>query len=237
MNVASPAIPGSTRILVLVGITANRRKRRAVHAQLGLLTGLPVVVPWLPYVLGLSVCAIWLRWRWRALIGTSESVHLLLYIGGAAIFSLAAPRLDLSRLCRVVIDRGPIQELVPVVMAARMPPLFRVLPGGRAIADLARLLPEMRTSRYGAGETGLIVERGISDLAHRLGLTTGSVPENAWSNENLATDSTDVLHIDLSHDEVYDDDRFLRPAARFLMTGAFAEPTLAPSAEEAGRYG
>lgn len=237
MNAASPLIPGSKRILVLVGITANRRKRRAVHAQLGLLTGLPVVVPWLPYLFGLSACAVWLRWRWRALIGTAECAHLLLYIGGAAIFSLAAPRLDLSRLCRVVIDRSPIQELVPVVTAARMPELFRVLPGGRAIADLARILPEMRLSRLGTGETGLIVERGVSELARRLGLTAGSVPASAWSDEGLASGATEVLHIDLSHDEVYDDDRFLRPAARFLATGGFAAPTLAPSAGGAGHHG
>jgi len=213
------------RILVLVGITANRRKRRAVRDRLGALTGLPVEVPWLPYPCGISACAAWLRWRWAALTGMAGRVHVLAYIGGAVVLGAAAPRLDLGRLGRLVFDRGPVQERVAGEVIRRTPRLLRWVPGVRVLADLARIFPQPTLPRLSKkDETGLIVERGISGMAQRLGLTRDSVPAAEWLAETLGEGAGETLFLDLSHDEVYEDEGFLRPAAQFLTTGHFAAP-------------
>jgi hypothetical protein len=219
--------PGEDRsadaILAIVGITADRSKRRWLKRFLQEHAGLPVFVPPIPYCLGFRFSSRWLEWYLRSMVLTKgyRRAHVLAYIGGGFLLRLAARRWSFLRFGRILYDRSPIQEAVAPEILRRTPRLVLRLTGNASVIDLAsegvRKLPFPSTEL----EQGLVIETEASRLARRLRLRRESVPASAWQPETLLPGANAVKELPLSHDEVYGSEAFLSEALAFLETGHF----------------
>lgn len=206
--------------LILVGLTAGWRKRRSVRKYFRTALDMPVLVPWLPYPLGLAACALWLRRYLRRHLGPSGNrrVHILAYIGGGFLLrSIVADGLKVP-IGWIVYDRGPIQERVAARLVQRNSKWALILLGGRTFLDLAS--GRYRSLPFPSAELGqgLIVEANASKLAICLGVDAPFGPEVV---AGLLPGATDVVSVAVSHDDVYTSPLFLEPALRFLTTGCF----------------
>lgn len=224
--IPSPPDFGADAVVVLVGVTAGWRKRRAARRWLQTASPIPVILPRLRYGFGLAACARSLR---RSLAeevaaGGHRRVHLLCYIAGGAVLREWPEILGPLRPGRILWDRGPLQEQVAPRLTARLPALVRRLPWICSMADLARLWsgPPPRWPASDLGQA-VLVERRPSWLARRLGLDESSVPPDGWSFAALGPPGALGRALPLSHDRVYDDPGFLAPALGFLLTGRFPE--------------
>lgn len=215
-------------IVVVVGLTASWAKRRRTRQFFRAAFGESAFVPWIPYFLGLRASAAWLSLAVgrRLARGRHARLDLVAYIGGGVLVRQLHARGVNWPMGRAVWDRGPAQEQVSARLAARVPAALLTLAGQRSVVDLSRIdisaLP-FPPARLGAG---LIVEARPSALARRLGIadetTSDTAPEQI---EALLPGAAAAIVLPLSHDEVYDDPRFLDQAASFLRTGSFrAEP-------------
>jgi hypothetical protein len=208
-------------LLVLTGITAGWCKRRLLLRELQARSGSRVVMPWLPWALGLRGCAGWLRayLRWRGV----RRVNVLAYIGGGYVLrAMAAGGMTLEPQ-RIVYDRGPLQEAVPAILLRRFGRLGLCLTGLAAVVGLADAawlsgLPLPR----GAQGTAILIETRASKLALSLGLEPEVLPDP----QDLlpGADASELLP--LSHDDVYTAPGFLALALSFLATGRL-EPEVA----------
>lgn len=218
-------------IVVVVGLTATFRKRRRVRRYVSNRFGEGVYVPWIPYALGLRASAAWLSFVVRRRLQNNRyaRLHLLAYIGGGVLVRQLHARGVRWPIGRAVWDRGPPQEQVAGRLVARVPSILLTLIGFRSVVDLARIdvsgLP-FPPSPLGSG---LIVETRASALARQLGIEADTTfvlsPETVGA---LLPGATAALAVPVSHDDVYDDPRFLDPAMHFLATGSF------PAANDGG---
>jgi hypothetical protein len=211
-------------IVVLVGLTATWGKRRRTRRFFRAAFGESACVPWIPYFLGLRASAAWasLVVRRRLVRGRHARLHLVAYIGGGVLARQLHARGVRWPIGRAVWDRGPAQEQVSARLAARVPAALLTLIGQRSVVDISRIdiagLP-FPPAPLGAG---LIVESRPSALARRLGIADDAAPDLAPEQiEALLPGATGAIVLPLSHDEVYDDPRFLDQAASFLKTGSF----------------
>lgn len=214
-------------VLVLVGLTATWRKRRRARQYFTDAFGERACVPWIPYGLGLRASAAWLSHvvGRRLARGRHTRLHVVAYIGGGVLVRQLHARGLRWPIGRAVWDRGPAQERVARQLVARVPAVVLTLVGLRGIVDLARTdvagLP-FPPSPLGAG---LIVEARASSLARRLGIAEGAASDfSPETLEALLPGAAATIVLPLSHDEVYDDPRFLDQAASFLKTGSFLAP-------------
>jgi hypothetical protein len=217
------AVGDDDLIVILVGLTAGWRKRRCARRHFRRSFGERVYLPWIPYPLGLWASAAWLgsRMRRRIARGRHRRVHLVAYIGGGVLFRVLHARGECWPVGRVVWDRGPTQERVANALTARVPAFLLTLLGHRSIVDLARMdlaaLP-FPPSPLGAG---LIVETRASVLARQLGIEEAPGRLTAEAVHAMLPGATAAIALPLSHDEVYDDARFIDQAAAFLKAGSF----------------
>lgn len=220
-------------VVVVVGLTATWGKRRRARRYFTDTLGPHSFVPWIPYALGLRASAAWLSFvvRRRLRRGNYTGLHLVAYIGGGVLVRQLHARGERWPIGRAVWDRGPLQEEVARRLVARVPTSVLTLIGFRSVVDISRTdisdLP-FPPCRMGAG---LIVETRASSLARRLGTPvdmTSEVSPDLF--EALLPGGTAAIALRLSHDEVYDDPRFLDQAASFISTGRF----LAGEAEVSG---
>jgi hypothetical protein len=214
---------GDRLIVVVVGLTATFGKRRRVRRYFSDHFGDGAYVPWIPYVLGLRASAAWLSFVIRRRLGRSRytGLHLVAYIGGGVLVRQLDARGVRWPIGRAVWDRGPPQERVACRLVARVPSLLLTLIGFRSVVDIARV--DMSGLPFPPADlgSGLIVETRASALARRLGIedmTSALSPETV---EALLPGAAAAIAVPLSHDDVYDDPRFLDQAAHFLSTGAF----------------
>jgi hypothetical protein len=146
------------------------------------------------------------------------------YIGGGVLVRQLHDQGERWPIGRAVWDRGPLQEEVAPRLVARVSPILLTLSGFRSVVDVSRIgfsLPPFPPSPLGAG---LIVETRASALARRLGIEGDMSPERAPDSvEALLPGATAAIALSLSHDDVYDDPRFLDQAAHFISTGSFLE--------------
>ncbi|MFY0691782.1 MAG: hypothetical protein JXR14_07660 [Paracoccaceae bacterium] len=220
------AISGNDLVVILVGLTASWRKRRQARSYFRQRFGSRAYLPWIPYVFGLGASAAWLSYRLarRLSRGRHERCHIVAYIGGGVLLRMLHAQGKRWPIGRSVWDRGPIQEQVAGALTARIPGIFLTLGGLRAVVDLARSdfsdLPFPK-SPLGAG---LIVETRSSSMARWLGIKEDFSLVSNKSMRRLLPEATDTIALPLSHDEVYEDVRFLDAAADFLRTGRFEAP-------------
>lgn len=206
--------PGAVPLLVLTGITAGWRKRQGLRRGLRARTGARVVMPWLPWALGLRGCAAWLGayLRWHGL----RRVDVLAYIGGGYVLrAMAAGGMALEPQ-RIVYDRGPLQEAVPARLLRRYGRLGLCLTGQAAVVGLAdaEWLSRLPLPR-GVRGTAVLVETRASRLAQALGLRPQGLPDPLA----LVPGADAAALLPLSHDDVYAAPGFLDPALAFLATG------------------
>jgi hypothetical protein len=211
-------------IVVVVGLTATFRKRKLARRYFTETFGPRAYVPWIPYSLGLHASASWLSYvvRRRVRRGRHTRFHLVAYIGGGVLVRQLHARGVAWPIGRVVWDRGPPQEQVARKLVARIPAILLTPMGLRSIVDLSRIdISRLPFPPCSMG-SGLILETRASKLARRLGIANGATSEFAKGTvEALLPGADAAIAIPLSHDEVYDDPRFLDQAAHFLRTGSF----------------
>jgi hypothetical protein len=211
-------------LVILVGVTANGRKRASVESRFRQATPCTVVCPRLPQWLGFRVCA-FLLGRLLARLrdsGRFESVHFVNFISGGYLFRRAVPDCPGLPLGRVVYVRSPIQELVPPALAARLTRPGLLLVGGATLLTLAHPAPLARLPWPSDGmDQGLLVEERASQLARRLGLSRASTSPRDWDPDILLPGAAEVLSLAVSHDEIYDSPEMVAQAAHFLARGRF----------------
>jgi hypothetical protein len=223
----TPAL-GSSRgdrdaLVILVGVTADRRKRQYVEAYFQEQRCFEVFVPGMPQWLGLGFCRHWLRRYLHARLAGKDfgHVHFLNYISGGFVFRSIASDCDFLRLGRIVYDRAPIQEELPRLLATRYTTPGLVLARGKMLADLASERIHSLPFPGDTLEQGLIVEGLPSALAQQYGLSRNSPPPAAWDWDRLLPHAADVIELPLSHDDVYDSELFLSQANAFYAHGTF----------------
>jgi len=219
--------PGGA-LLVLVGITATAHSRGSVLRYFAGHDAYQTFVPRLPLRRGLRPSARWLERYLARTVRTQERgpIHVLAYIAGGAVLRCLAGSARLPDLARVLYVRGPVQELVPAAMVRRYGRLLARLLGGRSMIDLADGWPAALPLPRALGEQGLLIEQGVSSLAHSLGLGRDSVPAAGWDPQQLLPGAHAVLRVPESHDEVYASPRVLAAALEFFRDGRFgAVPT------------
>jgi hypothetical protein len=210
-------------VVILVGVTADRRKRACVETYFRRTMPGTVLCPWLPQRLGFGICAMFLRRRLNQLMqsGQFRAIHFVNYISGGYLFRRVAVRCTGLPVGRVVYVRSPVQEKVPAVLAARLTPPGLLLLGGATMLSLARPAPLQALPWPSNQGQGLIVEDRISALARDLGLSRDSTSPRDWDHDVLLPHATDVLHVPVSHDEVYESTEVLSAIAHFLTHGSF----------------
>jgi hypothetical protein len=144
----------------------------------------------------------------------------LAYIGGGVLVRQLEARGVRWRIGRAVWDRGPPQEQLAREIVARVPSALLTLIGLRSVVDIARVDISALPFPPSDMGSGLIVETRASALARRLGIEDASAlsPEAV---EALLPGAAAAIAVPLSHDDVYDDPRFLDQAAQFLSAGSF----------------
>ena len=211
-------------LVVVVGLTATRSKRRRARRYFTDAFGPGAYLPWIPYALGLRASAAWLSFAVRRRLdrGRHTRLHLVAYIGGGVLVRQLHERGERWPIGRTVWDRGPPQEQVARRLVERVPALLLTLTGFRSAVDLSRIdLSRLSVPPSPLG-AGLIVETRAARLARRLGIADVPGADLApQAVEALLPGARAAILLPLSHDEVYDDPRFLDQAAHFLSTGSF----------------
>lgn len=213
-----------TALVIFVGITARRAQRRHLVSFFAARSGFDVYLPYIPFAAGLQACRRWVAayLKLRVFNRGYLAIHFLNFIGGGYLFRSLGRTLEGQPVGRTIYVRSPVQEEIPRILARRYSRPGLTLLAGRMMADLStdwiRALPFPRTG----GEKGLIVETGISSLAHSLGLERSSVPDQAWATGTLLPDADDVLEVSASHDQIYEDDGVLAQAKAFFASGRFS---------------
>jgi len=214
---------GQQSLLILVGITATKRSRSTIKQFFELHSSYRTLVPRLPLRRGVRASACWLERYLAQTVRTQETgpIHVLAYIAGGAVLRHLTAEGRVPELRRVLYVRGPVQELVPAAMVRRYGRLIARLLGGRTMIDLADGWPEALPFPVALGEQGLIVEEGVSSLAHALGLDARNPSAASWDPARLLPGASAVLRVSESHDEVYSSPALLHAALHFFDEGRF----------------
>jgi hypothetical protein len=213
-----------TLIVVVVGLTATWGKRRRARRYFAEAFGSRAYLPWIPYFLGLRASAAWLSFAVGRRLARDRhaGLHLVAYIGGGVLVRQLHDRGERWPIGRAVWDRGPLQEQVARRLVARVPAILLTLIGFRSVVDLARTDVSGLPFPPSALGSGLILETRASALARRLGIAESMTSEVVPGTvETLLPGATAAIALPLSHDDVYDDVRFLDQAVRFISTGTF----------------
>jgi hypothetical protein len=213
-------------LVILPGITADRRKRSELERYFREHTSFAVHLPRLWQFLGLSWCGWQLRRYLRRRVAPAGygRVHFLCYISGGFILRRAVAGQPLDNRGRVVLVRSPLQEQVPVRLVARYGRVLTTLRLGRMVVDLASPAKD-RLPTLGTGQgLGLVLEQGVSRLAAALGLSDGDYAALEAAGDFAMPGGSAVLLAIESHDDVYTSGTLLGRIACFLESGSFGEP-------------
>jgi hypothetical protein len=210
-------------LIVLVGITAGRNKRRQVLHFFSRNSDYEVFVPPLPYRTDMQACAAWLHGYLDDTVQPAryDAVHAIAYIAGGLVLR-CLEREYIPTFERLVQFRSPIQEQVAAALVRRLGRRLTGWLGGRAVLDLADDWPQALPPPRCARQHGLIIELGRSRMARLLGINRGSDEE--WTPERLLPGAADVLRVAASHDDVYSAEPVLAAALQFIRTGHFPAP-------------
>lgn len=216
--------PSSNRqaLVVLVGITASRRKRSHLRRYFGAHGDYDVFVPDLPYRKPLREAAAWYADYLANVVRPEryDKLHCIAYIAAGALLR-CLPNSGAPMFERMVCFRGPYQEQVAARLVKRTGRLFTGLVAGKAALDLAELWPDKLPPCPHAQHEALIVEEGRSRMARWLGIRAADIPPQSWAVDHLLPAAEAVLHVPQSHDDVYTTDAILDAALGFIHDGNF----------------
>ncbi|MBN1269680.1 MAG: hypothetical protein JXB04_08840 [Kiritimatiellae bacterium] len=210
-------------LVILPGVTADRRKRSFLAGYFRAHTGGDVFLPSLCQRFGLSFCAGQLRrfLKRRIVPPGYDQVHFLCFISGGFILRMAVSQEPFGKWGRVVYVRSPLQEQVPRLLVARYGRILTQLKAGKMVVDLAGKAKDRLPFPDTGREQGLVLERGVSRLAATLGLRAEDFDGLRAAGEFKLPVSREVILADVSHDEVYSSEPLLGKVVTFLEKGSF----------------
>lgn len=221
---SDPAGIGRQALVVLVGITANRRKRSHLRRYFGAHGDYDVFVPDLPYRRPLKEVAAWYAGYLANEVRPEryDKLHCIAYIAAGALLR-CLPAGDKPAFERMVCFRGPYQERVAARLVARIGRWLAGLVAGRTALDLADGWPAALPWQRHAAHEALIVEEGRTRMARWLGIRAADIPPQSWSDAELLPGAEAALHVPQSHDDVYTADAVLAAALGFIRHGRFPD--------------
>ena len=210
-------------LVILPGITATPAKRVFLRNYFDTHTDYDVFLPQLWQSLGIRGSA-WQLHRFlekRMKPSGYALVHFLSYISGGFILRAMLSRWPLVNVGRLVHVRSPFQERVPGLVILTRGRLVAFLVKGRMMFDLASTwkdrLPFAKTGHL----QGLIVERGLSKMAAKLGLKDSDFDRIRDSEEFIVPAADETLVVPESHDQVYTSEVLLGRMVNFFKAGKF----------------
>lgn len=209
-------------LVVLVGITANWRKRRHLRRFLAAHCDFDVYVPALPYRKPLREVAAWYEHYLEHEVRPERyaKLHTITYIAAGSLLRCLPPASQVL-FERMVYFRGPYQELVAPWLVQRVGRFAAGLIAGKSALDLANGWPARLPQQQLAQHEALIVEEGRSRMARLLGITSEEFGESSWSAAQMLPSAEAVLRVPESHDDVYTSDTVLAAALDFIQHGTF----------------
>jgi hypothetical protein len=213
-------------LVILPGVTADRRKRSFVRAYCRSHGRRDVFVPALWQRLGLRASAHRLRRFLRRTVDRAgyDRVDFLCYISGGFVLRAAFAHRPFPYRGRIVFVRSPLQEQVPARLVERRGRLLTALVAGRMVVDLAgpaaARVPPLQTPE----DQGIVLERGLSRLARRLGLAAADFDALRSRGDWAPAGCREVWLAAESHDEAYTSPAMLDRVLAFLAHGTFAGP-------------
>ena len=210
-------------LVILPGITATPGKQGFLRNYFETHTDYHVFLPHL--------------WQWQGIQGSARQlqrfmnkrvkparyalVHFLSYISGGFILRAMLSRSLLVNIGRLVHVRSPLQEQVPGLVISTHGRVAAFLIKGRMMFDLASTwkdrLPFANTGR----PQGLILERGLSEMAAKLGLEDSDFDRIRNSGDFVVPAAAETLVVPESHDEVYTSEALLAHMVSFFKVGKF----------------
>ena len=153
--------------------------------------------------------------------GRYKSVHFLSYISGGFILRAMLSQSSLENTGRLVHVRSPLQEQVPGLVISTHGRVAAFLVKGRMMFDLASVRKDRLPFADTAHAQGLIIERGLSKLAAKLGLEVSDFDDIMNGREFVLPAVDEELIVPESHDEVYTSEALLDRIVGFFKMGKF----------------
>ena len=210
-------------LIILPGITATPEKQAFLKGFFDASTTYDVFLPRLWQALGIHGSARQLHRFLRKRVNPPRyaSIHFLAYISGGFILRAMLSRWPLANIGRLVHVRSPLQEQVPGLVISTYGRVAAFLLKGRMMFDLAsRWKDELPFAKTGHGQ-GLILERGLSQAAAKLGLKGSDFDAIRHSGKFVVPPVNETLVVPESHDEVYTSEALLSRVASFFKSGKF----------------
>lgn len=209
-------------LVILTGITADRNKKSHAFDYFRENTDYQVFLPWICQFCGIDWAARQLVWFLkRNKIERFSRCHFICYVSGGFILRQAFRFESLANLGRIVYLRSPFQEAVPELAIKQFGSIAAAFNNGKMLFDLAAHDKD-RLPAIGA-EDGVILEKGVSDMAAQLGIRADQFEAYCHSKAFCLPPSKAVFYTELSHDQVYTSDALLARMADFLKSGCFAD--------------
>jgi hypothetical protein len=210
-------------LIILPGITATPEKRMFVKKYFCKCMNCDVYLPSIWQTLGIRGAAGQLQRFMNSRIVPSryELVHFLTYISGGFILRHMLWRRPQPNVGRLVHVRSPIQEQVPGLVIKKQGRVAAFMIRGLMMFDLSAAWRNQLPFAMTRHPQGLIIEKGVTELAAELGLKAEDF--DRWRNGSEfkvpAVDETWLAAE--SHDEVYTSHALLGRIASFFKTGKF----------------
>ena len=210
-------------LVILPGITATREKEAFLKEYFDTHTDYEVFLPRLWQGLGIRGSARRLHRFMEARVKPAgyASVHFLSYISGGFILRAMLSRWPLPNIGRLVHVRSPLQEQVPGLVISMHGRVAAFLVKGWMMFDLASAWKDRLPFAQTAHPQGLILERGVSKMAVKLGLKDSDFDGIRNSGKFVVPAANETLVVPESHDEAYTSETMLGRMVSFFKAGKF----------------
>jgi hypothetical protein len=172
---------------------------------------------------GLSICVHRFKQYLSEIeMGRYKKVHFFCYIMGGMVLSEFLKQESIPNLGRIVLDRGPLQEQVPIVTIKSYPDVFMRKIWGQTLFDLATT--DYRSFANCNAEIGLIIETKPSKLVLFHINQVLNADKLSFEPDTIMNGYKDYTYIPFDHDEMYSRIEEYGSLVRcFLKTGTFGE--------------
>ncbi len=210
-------------LIILPGITATPAKLAFLKRFFDASTSYDVFLPRLWQALGIrgSARQFYRFLRTRVKPSRYGLIHFLSYISGGFILRAMLSRWPLANIGRLVHVRSPLQEQVPGLVISTYGRVVALVLTGRMMFDLASPWKDALPFALSEHAQGLILERGLSRAAAKLGVKDSDFDAIRHSGGFVLPPVHETLIVPESHDEVYTSEALLGRVAGFFKSGKF----------------